>query len=55
MKCPSCGVEFEESEAEPFCSRRCRLIDLGNWLDEKYRIGGEPPPENEDPERNSKR
>lgn len=22
----------------PFCSRRCKIIDLGNWLDEVYRI-----------------
>jgi endogenous inhibitor of DNA gyrase (YacG/DUF329 family) len=22
----------------PFCSKRCRLIDLGNWADEKYKI-----------------
>lgn len=26
------------SEYFPFCSRRCKLIDLGSWLDEKYRI-----------------
>jgi endogenous inhibitor of DNA gyrase (YacG/DUF329 family) len=22
----------------PFCSARCKLVDLGNWLDERYRI-----------------
>ena len=25
-------------EFRPFCSRRCKIIDLGNWLDEVYRI-----------------
>lgn len=31
----------ENSEAMPFCSKRCRVIDLGNWLGDKYRIPGE--------------
>jgi endogenous inhibitor of DNA gyrase (YacG/DUF329 family) len=26
----------------PFCSPRCRLIDLGRWLGEEYRIAAEP-------------
>ena len=25
----------------PFCSERCKLIDLGNWLGESYRIAGD--------------
>ena len=39
MKCPICGREFEPESAEaalPFCSGRCKTIDLGRWLDEKY-------------------
>ncbi|MBR5414448.1 MAG: DNA gyrase inhibitor YacG [Thermoguttaceae bacterium] len=39
MKCPICGREFEPKDAEsslPFCSDRCKTIDLGRWLDEKY-------------------
>ncbi|MBQ6157425.1 MAG: DNA gyrase inhibitor YacG [Thermoguttaceae bacterium] len=39
MKCPICGREFEPESAEtslPFCSNRCKTIDLGRWLDEKY-------------------
>ncbi len=39
MKCPICGREFEPENAEtslPFCSDRCKTIDLGRWLDEKY-------------------
>jgi endogenous inhibitor of DNA gyrase (YacG/DUF329 family) len=41
MKCPICEVEFEHSEAGPFCSSRCRQIDLGQWLSGKYIIAGE--------------
>jgi endogenous inhibitor of DNA gyrase (YacG/DUF329 family) len=35
--CPSCRQEFdtEKSPALPFCSHRCRLIDLGHWLNEE--------------------
>lgn len=28
--------------ARPFCSVTCKLIDLGAWLDETYRVAGEP-------------
>ncbi|OGT84569.1 MAG: hypothetical protein A3H91_13220 [Gammaproteobacteria bacterium RIFCSPLOWO2_02_FULL_61_13] len=34
-KCPTCQVRVEMSPANawrPFCSQRCRLIDLGEWL-----------------------
>ncbi len=35
----------------PFCSRRCRTMDLGRWLDEKYGLPVEPEEEPEqDPE-----
>ena len=39
MKCPICKkeVDFEDPHM-PFCSERCRLIDLGNWATEKYSI-----------------
>jgi endogenous inhibitor of DNA gyrase (YacG/DUF329 family) len=43
--CPTCGRPIEWSEAfpfRPFCSDRCRLIDLGGWLSEEHRIPGEP-------------
>jgi endogenous inhibitor of DNA gyrase (YacG/DUF329 family) len=40
IKCPSCkkaGFWFD-GEFGPFCSKRCRLIDLGKWLGEENRI-----------------
>jgi endogenous inhibitor of DNA gyrase (YacG/DUF329 family) len=45
--CPTCGAEVEREKAPyaPFCSRRCKLIDLGEWFDERYRIPGEPVPD----------
>jgi endogenous inhibitor of DNA gyrase (YacG/DUF329 family) len=45
MKCPICQKDVpprEENPAFPLCSERCRLIDLGAWLGEEYRIPGEP-------------
>ena len=40
-RCPTCRAELPaDSPALPFCSERCRLADLGGWLDEKYRIHG---------------
>ena len=39
MKCPICKKEVvANSEFLPFCSERCKLIDLGNWASEKYVI-----------------
>lgn len=42
VKCPTCGKPVEwslEQRWRPFCSERCKLIDLGSWADESYRIG----------------
>jgi uncharacterized protein len=38
--CPICGkpTDSKSSADFPFCSERCRLIDLGNWSAEKYKI-----------------
>jgi endogenous inhibitor of DNA gyrase (YacG/DUF329 family) len=47
IACPTCGREFAWTEAalwRPFCSERCRLIDLGAWLGERHAIPGEPLP-----------
>lgn len=39
MKCPICKKEItQESAFFPFCSERCKIIDLGNWASEKYVI-----------------
>lgn len=43
MKCPICKKDVQPGDPElPFCSERCRLIDLGNWASEKYVIPGSP-------------
>jgi endogenous inhibitor of DNA gyrase (YacG/DUF329 family) len=41
VKCPICGkpVPFDDPNM-PFCSDRCRLLDLGNWASEKYAVPG---------------
>lgn len=40
VACPQCGAEmpWDGNPHRPFCSERCRLVDLGAWLDEKYSI-----------------
>ena len=43
LKCPTCKrIVHYRTAAEvpdrPFCSERCRLIDLGRWFNEEYRI-----------------
>jgi len=43
--CPQCGEPAElgkDNPWRPFCSRRCKLIDLGDWLEERHVIPGEP-------------
>ena len=44
VKCPTCQTPViwnEESKYRPFCSQRCRLIDLGEWAQEKYTVAAE--------------
>ena len=43
IKCPTCRKDtaWENNPHRPFCSDRCRLIDLGRWAKESYRIPGE--------------
>jgi uncharacterized protein len=55
MKCPICKKEVAPGDPEfPFCSERCRIIDLGNWASEKYVISApvrpadRPEPEDDD-------
>lgn len=39
-RCPVCdaAVRLDTTATPPFCSERCRLIDLGRWLDEAYAL-----------------
>jgi endogenous inhibitor of DNA gyrase (YacG/DUF329 family) len=44
VSCPTCKRPVEWSEASrwrPFCSERCKLIDLGAWASERHAIPGE--------------
>lgn len=46
IPCPTCQelVDLTEKTAyRPFCSERCRLIDLGAWASEEYQISGKSP------------
>jgi uncharacterized protein len=40
MKCPVCRRDITDGQKtfRPFCSERCKLIDLDNWLSGRYRI-----------------
>lgn len=39
LRCPTCGTLVTASDSEfPFCSDRCRVIDLGKWASGAYRI-----------------
>jgi endogenous inhibitor of DNA gyrase (YacG/DUF329 family) len=44
VSCPRCGAQVAwstENPYRPFCSERCKLIDLGDWAMEKYRVAVE--------------
>ena len=56
VHCPTCGKKVEwsdESKWRPFCSKRCKLIDLGDWLAEKNRVEGEEGMPEENSERHN--
>lgn len=45
VKCPTCGKAVPwilEQRDKPFCSQRCKLIDLGDWATDAHKIPGEP-------------
>lgn len=55
--CPQCGEPVDIRQKlpwRPFCSERCRLIDLGAWFSEENSIPGEPVdlPDNDDEDQN---
>jgi endogenous inhibitor of DNA gyrase (YacG/DUF329 family) len=52
LTCPTCQKPVEwsaQSRWRPFCSERCRLIDLGAWIHEQRSIPGEPGTDQEPP------
>ncbi len=53
LRCPICGENCtRENPAFPFCSPRCRKIDLSRWLNEEYSFTDDP---EEDPESHEER
>ena len=45
LRCPTCRREIvwsDEFPWRPFCSERCKLVDLGAWLSEAHTIPGDP-------------
>lgn len=51
ISCPQCGKEMlwdPQNSWRPFCSERCKLIDLGQWASEAYRIPDTTPPSSDD-------
>ena len=47
VACPNCGQSVQwraENRFKPFCSERCKLIDLGEWASENYRVPAEDEP-----------
>jgi endogenous inhibitor of DNA gyrase (YacG/DUF329 family) len=43
-RCPTCRKQVARDDANarwPFCCERCRLVDLGRWLGEEYRVPDE--------------
>jgi endogenous inhibitor of DNA gyrase (YacG/DUF329 family) len=49
LKCPRCGkgTDAKDNPFRPFCSERCKLLDLGNWITGSYRIKGSDAPEDD--------
>lgn len=48
VPCPTCrqpAVYAESNRWRPFCSARCRGVDLGAWASEQFRVPAEAPPE----------
>ena len=50
VRCPTCRrpTTLDGNPFRPFCSERCKVLDLAAWADERYRIPGEPVPEEAD-------
>ena len=50
VRCPACGgdsVYAPDNPFRPFCSERCKNMDLGAWASESFRVPGEAPPDDQ--------
>ena len=48
VECPTCGAPVEwgpQSPSRPFCSERCKLIDLGAWASDEYKLPTQDAPQ----------
>lgn len=53
VACPMCGTESEwstDNPWRPFCSQRCKQIDLGAWASDEYRVAGRADDDRVDPD-----
>jgi endogenous inhibitor of DNA gyrase (YacG/DUF329 family) len=51
MKCPICKKDVQTGDPDfPFCSERCRKVDLGNWSSGKYAVPGKAVAETQEPD-----
>ena len=54
MKCSTCNKNFDDKKSNerspfwPFCSKRCKMVDLGKWVNEEYKIPIRQAPSEED-------
>lgn len=59
VTCTICGAampgNWQDYPDYPFCSKRCRTIDLGRWLGEEYRVGGQAVDPDDDENRSTPR
>jgi uncharacterized protein len=47
VACPQCGIFIEydtNNPFRPFCCERCKMLDLGSWADESYRLSDNSTP-----------
>jgi endogenous inhibitor of DNA gyrase (YacG/DUF329 family) len=52
VRCPTCQRELDWSEQfpfRPFCSERCKMVDLGAWFAEEHKLPGDPVDDLENP------
>ena len=51
VTCPHCGIEHQwdtNNRFRPFCSERCKNIDIGAWASENFRMPADAPPDDQD-------